>query len=305
MARWVQVYHTENRTVDILLNCAGIARAAYFEGMPLEIMERQMRVNCFGTVNMCRACLPLMKEHGGYVVNVAASAGIMNGRSLAAYGASKAAVIGFSQALRQEMKPHRISVSVFCPHNTKTPLHEKLELAPRPGLRSLSRRMKPLAPDEAADALLRGMLTGRFLILTNNWRAIYYLSRLSPRLTEWLQERLAGRGLAPSEEALAASDRRRERRVDADSQVVYRREGSVSEEMARLANISRNGMFIRTRHPLEAGLYVNANLFGDRFGQFMNVEGRVLRSDDDGMAVEITHTDQEIADLFELLGDSL
>jgi len=93
-------------------------------------------------------------------------------------------------------------------------------------------------------------------------------------------------------------DRRKAKRMQVDMSVAYRSEGQDHEESARLNNISEGGIFLETDKPLDKGRYVSANLFGENVGQFIYVRGKVLRKTSKGMAIEITHSDQDISRIF-------
>lgn len=93
-------------------------------------------------------------------------------------------------------------------------------------------------------------------------------------------------------------DRRRSGRVKTDMNVVYQAEGQEHEMKAHLSDISEGGMLLDTQKPPNKGRYVSANLFGDKPGQYFYVRGRVLRKTHSGMAVEITHSDKDIRNLF-------
>jgi 3-dehydrosphinganine reductase len=72
-----------------------------------------MDTNFFGAVHMCRALMPGMVEgRSGHVLNISSLAGVIGIYGYTPYAASKFALIGLSQALRAEMWPHGVAVSV-------------------------------------------------------------------------------------------------------------------------------------------------------------------------------------------------
>ncbi len=174
---------------DILINSAGIVRPGYFEELPLSTFREQMDVNYLGTVHGVRAVLPYMMEQGGgHIVNISSVAGAIGVFGYTAYAASKFAVRGFSEALRIELKPHDIRVSVVIPDDTDTPqLTGEKELQPletqmtegvlKPetleGLRETLAYWfvklivgggEPMSAEAVAEAVLRGIQRERFLI---------------------------------------------------------------------------------------------------------------------------------------------
>src|SRR6185503_5941588 len=80
-----------------------------------------MAVNLAGCWHMIQALLPHMKARGGYIVNTASLAGLIGVSGYSDYCASKFALVGYSEALRAELKLVGIEVSVLCPPDTDTP----------------------------------------------------------------------------------------------------------------------------------------------------------------------------------------
>ena len=109
---------------DILVNSAGVVVGARFLDVPEEKHAWVVDVNLFGTMWMTRAFLPDMIAKGqGHIVNLASAGGIVGVPGQSSYCASKAAVIGFTEALRLEMKTegHRgIAFTVVCPSYVST-----------------------------------------------------------------------------------------------------------------------------------------------------------------------------------------
>ena len=62
------------------------------------------------------------RARGGHVVNVASAAGYVASAALAAYSTTKFAVVGLSEALQDELAPHRIGVTTICPGLINTPI---------------------------------------------------------------------------------------------------------------------------------------------------------------------------------------
>src|SRR5438067_7371118 len=90
--------------VDILVNNAGFAVFDAIEAAKPEDLEAMMETNYFGTVWCTQAALPRMLARGaGTIVNVSSIAGIMGYARMGGYGATKFAIIGFTEALRDEV----------------------------------------------------------------------------------------------------------------------------------------------------------------------------------------------------------
>lgn len=109
--------------LDILVNCAGLLEVGPAEQLGVEVAERLMQVNFLGAVRVIHACLPLLRRgHGPVIVNVSSVAGRLVPPYMAAYAASKFALNGYSQALRQELRPEGIHVGLVLPGPVDTPM---------------------------------------------------------------------------------------------------------------------------------------------------------------------------------------
>jgi 3-dehydrosphinganine reductase len=151
--------------VDVLVNCAGVIIPGYFESMPIESFEECMD-SWRGCVHASRAVAQSMIDRrSGHIVNVSSGAGFLGLFGYTAYSSAKFAVMGFSEALRSEMKPHGVKVSVVCPPDTDTP-----GLAFEKGLRPLeldrlAGNAPVVAPSMVAEEIVRGVEKGRYLIV--------------------------------------------------------------------------------------------------------------------------------------------
>ena len=102
--------------VDILVNAAGIASSAPLHKLTLEDWNRVISVNATGTFLCTQAFISGMVERKwGRVVNVASVAGLTGSRYIAAYSASKHAVIGFTRCAAAEVAQHGVTVNAVCP----------------------------------------------------------------------------------------------------------------------------------------------------------------------------------------------
>ncbi len=102
--------------IDVLVNNAGICWTGPALEMPLDVLQRMLRVNVEGVFIVSRSVLPQMAaRRSGSVVNLASWAGKTGNAYFAGYSASKFAVIGLTQALAREMAPHGVRVNAICP----------------------------------------------------------------------------------------------------------------------------------------------------------------------------------------------
>ncbi|MHA6162383.1 SDR family NAD(P)-dependent oxidoreductase [Pseudomonas sichuanensis] len=168
------------RRIDLLVNCAG--QRTYGPFLAHEWADEQdlLEVNILALSRLCHAIGNLMAvQGGGQILNVAGLAGVAPGPWMAAYAASKAYVLSFSEALREELGRTGIKVSVLCPG----PVRSSRRRIPRLDDNSPS-------PEEIALYTVRALDKNRARIIPgrrNRWLA--FAPRLLPR---WLARKLAG-----------------------------------------------------------------------------------------------------------------
>jgi 3-dehydrosphinganine reductase len=161
---------------DLLVNSAGVCHPGYAQELDLEHFRWMMDVNYYGTLHVTKALLPAMIERrSGYIVNISSMAGFIGLFGYTAYGASKFAVGGFSEALRAEMKPYNIGVSIVYPPDTDTPqlAYEKqfkpVETQVLTGTASM------MTAEAVAREILKGVGRGQFAILPGLESKLIYL----------------------------------------------------------------------------------------------------------------------------------
>ena len=117
--------------VDILCNNAGVAQGRFADGremtvadMPEALWRLVMEINATGTFLGAHAAVSRMlaRGQGGHIVNTASTGGLMAPAGIAAYCASKYAVVGLSESMRAELAPAGIGVSVLCPGGVRSSL---------------------------------------------------------------------------------------------------------------------------------------------------------------------------------------
>lgn len=122
--------------VDVLVNNAGVVIGGAPGEFDLDDWRWIVDVNLMGVVYGVETFVPLIKSHGegGFIVNTASMAGHGGMPGLAPYSATKFAVVGYSEALRQELAEHRIGVAALCPGWVDTKIYESgLERPSRAG----------------------------------------------------------------------------------------------------------------------------------------------------------------------------
>jgi NAD(P)-dependent dehydrogenase (short-subunit alcohol dehydrogenase family) len=175
---------------DLLINCAGRAYPRYFEDITYEQFDETMRTNFFSVWHTVSALVPHMKERGGHIVNVSSMSGFVGVFGYTDYTASKFAIIGFSEALRSELRRYGIRVSVLCPPDTDTPGFQVENRTKPEETQAVSAAARVMRPDDVAKGLIQGIRKGKFLIIPNfEGRMIYLVKRVFPSLLDRIMDR--------------------------------------------------------------------------------------------------------------------
>lgn len=111
-----------NKPIDYLINVAGVIRPGYIHEQEIVEIDLQIDINLKGTMYGCHYFSKMLKANNrkGHIINIASMAALAPVGGLNAYTASKFGVRGFSLAIRQELKPYGIDVSVVCPDAVET-----------------------------------------------------------------------------------------------------------------------------------------------------------------------------------------
>jgi NAD(P)-dependent dehydrogenase (short-subunit alcohol dehydrogenase family) len=145
---------------DVVVNNAGVGLAASFLDTTLDDWDWILGINLRGVIHGCHVFLPRMVERGtgGHVVNVASILGIYALPNLSAYVATKFAVRGMSEAMREELAAHKIGVTAICPGMIDTAIaadgrsSEKLSKRKPMVVETFKRR--GASPGKVADAIV-------------------------------------------------------------------------------------------------------------------------------------------------------
>jgi NAD(P)-dependent dehydrogenase (short-subunit alcohol dehydrogenase family) len=199
-----------------LVNNAGIAQPAPIEIIPIDDFRNQLEVNLVGHVAVTQAMLPMIRRARGRIVNVSSVGGRVASPALGAYSASKFAIEALSDALRKELHPWGIQVSVIEPGAISTEIWRRggeaanttLERVPAEkralytdlvtAVRKMARRMdeQGLRPEKVAeriaDALTARRPRTRYVVGTDARIQIALASVLSDRAFDAVMRRLLG-----------------------------------------------------------------------------------------------------------------
>jgi short-subunit dehydrogenase len=176
--------------VDVLVNNAGFATFDTIESAQAEDFEAMMNTNYLGTVHCTQAVLPqMLTRQRGAIVIVSSIAGLMGYARMGGYCATKFALVGFAEALRDEVMSRGLQVALVCPGTTDTEFFVKAERGKIPGA---SRLIITLSPERVARAICDSAEDGRYRrIVPFGAAAFMRLKEFFPRLAHALFRRVS------------------------------------------------------------------------------------------------------------------
>jgi short-subunit dehydrogenase len=176
--------------VHILVNNAGYAVFDTIERTAAADFDAIMRTNYLGAVHCTKAVLPqMLARRGGTIVNVASIAGIMGYAGMGAYCASKFALIGFTEALRDEVIGEGVRVALVCPATTETEFFETADRRKMPGAERL---MPALTAERVARAVVAAAEDGGYRRILPFFAAVYMrYKELCPRSAHFVMRRVS------------------------------------------------------------------------------------------------------------------
>lgn len=184
------VTRAEFGRIDILVNNAGFAIFDPIEKASASDLERMMQTNYFGMVYCTQAVLPTMlQQSNGAIVNVSSIAGLMGYENMGGYCATKFAVTGFTEALRDEVIGRGVAVSLVCPATTRTEFFVTAEKGKMP---AASRLILAIPPERVARKIVAAARSGRArTVLPFTAAAFMKLKELTPGVAHFLMRRVS------------------------------------------------------------------------------------------------------------------
>ncbi|MGH7333236.1 MAG: SDR family NAD(P)-dependent oxidoreductase [Candidatus Rokuibacteriota bacterium] len=163
--------------VHILCNNAGVAFHGTLQDATHKDWQWVLGVNLWGVIHGLEAFLPRMiaERQPGHIVNTASMAGLIASQGLGIYNASKYAVVGISETLVKDLRPHGIGVSVLCPMGVSTRIRQSARNRPL-HLRNDQERASPeveligkyLEPDTVAAMTVAAIRANRLYVITHD-----------------------------------------------------------------------------------------------------------------------------------------
>jgi short-subunit dehydrogenase len=164
--------------IDVLVNNAGFGRLDWLENLdPVKDIQSQFDVNVLGVIQTTRQALPVMiKQRAGHIINMCSMAGLVATPTYSIYAACKHAVHGFSEALRREVKPWGIDVSMIYPGGVVT------EFGSHAGIKRKTRATTPkallLTAEQVGEAVVQLVRRPRAMwILPWAWSFTVWMNR--------------------------------------------------------------------------------------------------------------------------------
>jgi short-subunit dehydrogenase len=182
-------------TVDVLVNNAGFATYGQFETLSIEAQREEIDLNIGALVELTWAFLPDVLEKRGGIINVASTAAFQPVPYMAVYGATKAFVLSFSEALWAEYRDRGVRVLALCPGATDTPFFDRVGAEEA----AVGKRARP---ESVIDEALAAYAAGRSHVITG--ASNYLLAQAARFLPRQSAVRIAARMMRPRRPRLSA-----------------------------------------------------------------------------------------------------
>lgn len=168
----------EQLEIDILVNNAGVMYVEDFATASTEQLDRLLTLNIDALVRMTRQFLPdMLTREAGKIVNVASVASFIPTPKFAVYGASKAFVLSFTEALSEELKYSEVSAHCICPGFTKTNM-----LSEGKGMESVIPEFLKVSPEALVAGAYQAITKGETIYVDKiHNKALVQWSRLYPK----------------------------------------------------------------------------------------------------------------------------
>lgn len=170
--------------IDLLVNCAGIANQGRFLNAKPDNIQNELSTNLLGLYSVTQILAKRMVKRGvGTIVNVSSLAGVIAAPGLTGYSATKAAINGFSRALRSELRGTGVDVILLLPTLVKTDMSDNIET--HFGVYAIN-------PKQVGQALVKGLKENKKEIVVGlQAHLAICLHNFAPAVTNWLSAKLS------------------------------------------------------------------------------------------------------------------
>jgi hypothetical protein len=173
--------------VNVVINNAGVALAGDLADLSYEDMDWIVGINFWGVVHGTKEFLPhLIASGDGHVVNLSSLFGLVSMPGQSAYNATKYAVRGLTEALREEMlvAGHRVGVTAVHPGGIKTAIARNARYSAQEdgeaSARLFDKKLAKMTPERAAEIIVKGILTNKARVLVGlDAHALHHLAKLT------------------------------------------------------------------------------------------------------------------------------
>ena len=192
MRAWAEDTVQQHGSVNMIFNNAGVALGSTVEGASYDELEWIVGINFWGVVYGTKEFLPLIKQTGdGHIINISSLFGLTAQPTQSAYNATKFAVRGFTEALRQELDIEKCGVSALCVHpgGIRTNIANdarmndslrSLGMNPEKSARSFNKLLR-IPPEEAAREILNAVQKDkRRVLIGNDAKSLDLIQRILP-----------------------------------------------------------------------------------------------------------------------------
>lgn len=203
MAEWALAVAEQFGRVNMVINNAGVTVTGDFEEMSYQDFDWIVGVNLMGVVNGTKEFLPHLIASGeGHLVNISSLFGLISMPGQTAYNATKYAVRGFTEALREEMLVNKHPVGVTCVHpgGIKTGIARHGRKTPSQDVAAIDSlfedKLARMTPDKAARIILKGALSGKARVLVGaDAHLMHHLAKLTGSRYQDLMAKVAAKTL--------------------------------------------------------------------------------------------------------------
>jgi NAD(P)-dependent dehydrogenase (short-subunit alcohol dehydrogenase family) len=187
LAQWATAVAAQFGRVNMVINNAGVTVTGDFEEMSYEDFDWIVGVNLMGVVNGTKEFLPhLIASGDGHLVNISSLYGLVSMPGQSAYNATKYAVRGFTEALREEMLVNGHPVGVTCVHpgGIRTSIARNGRKTPSLNAAAVDsffeRKLARTSAEKAARVILRGALSGKARVLVGaDAHAMHHVAKIA------------------------------------------------------------------------------------------------------------------------------
>tara|TARA_B100000965_G_scaffold404944_1_gene437258 strand:- start:477 stop:1283 length:807 start_codon:yes stop_codon:yes gene_type:complete len=172
--------------IDVLINNAGISMRAVFEDVDLSVIKNVMDINFWGTVYSTKYALPHILKSKGSIAGISSIAGYLGLPARTGYSASKFAMHGFLESLRNENMGNNLHVLIACPGFTASEIRKKALVADGSSQAESPREEgKMMTAEEVAKYLFQAIKKRKqTLVLTGEGRLAVFLSKFFPKVIQ-------------------------------------------------------------------------------------------------------------------------